>query len=170
MRTIIVLWMIACLAGCSYFVSMDELARNIQAQMQQEFNSNQDYQRYRFTVQRVKIVQRQGNQFNAISHLNYQGEAYPVNVKIFKVDGGYRWAIEEDAFAFIDEIEIEQYRQQLDRELQQLAAALDDLEPVDESKEHERGSLVTPIAEPEFQGVSYQEEPVPVGNITAYTQ
>ena len=90
--------------------------------------------------------------------------------KIFKVDGGYRWAIEEDAFAFIDEIEIEQYRQQLDRELQQLAAALDDLEPVDESKEHERGSLVTPIAEPEFQGVSYQEEPVPVGNITAYTQ
>lgn len=170
MRTIIVLWMIACLAGCSYFVSMDELARNIQAQMQQEFNSNQDYQRYRFTVQRVKIVQRQGNQFNAISHLNYQGEAYPVNVKIFKVDGGYRWSIEEDAFAFIDEIEIEQYRQQLDRELQQLASALDDLEPVDESKEHERGSLVTPIAEPEFQGVSYQEEPVPVGNITAYTQ
>lgn len=170
MRTIIVLWMIACLAGCSYFVSMDELARNIQAQMQQEFNSNQDYQRYRFTVQRVKIVQRQGNQFNAISHLNYQGEAYPVNVKIFKVDGGYRWAIEEDAFAFIDEIEIEQYRQKLDRELQQLAAALDDLEPVDESKEHERGSLVTPIAEPEFQGVSYQEEPIPVGNITAYTQ
>ena len=107
MRTIIVLWMIACLAGCSYFVSMDELARNIQAQMQQEFNSNQDYQRYRFTVQKVKIVQRQGNQFKAISHLNYQGEAYPVNVKIFKVDGGYRWSIEEDAFAFIDEIEIE---------------------------------------------------------------
>ena len=106
MRTIIVLWMIACLAGCSYFVSMDELARNIQAQMQQEFNSNQDYQRYRFTVQKVKIVQRQGNQFKAISHLNYQGEAYPVNVKIFKVDGGYRWSIEEDAFAFIDEIEI----------------------------------------------------------------
>ncbi len=170
MKKIMMLWMVACLAGCSYFVSMDELARNIQAQMQQEFNSNQDYQRYRFTVQRVKIVQRQGNQFNAISLLNYQGEAYPVNVKIFKVDGGYRWAIEEDAFAFIDEIEIEQYRQQLDRELQQLAAALDDLEPVDESKEHERGSLVTPIAEPEFQGVSYQEEPVPVGNITAYTQ
>src|SRR5690606_42148163 len=107
---------------------------------------------------------------NAMYQLNDQVEAYPVNVKIFKVDGGYRWAIEEDAFAFIDESEIEQYRQQLDRELQQLAAALDDLEPVDESKEHERGSLVTPIAEPELQGVSYQEEPVPVGNITAYTQ
>ena len=40
-------------------------------------------------------------------HLNYQGNEYPINVKISKVNGGYSWAIEDDAFAFIDEIEIE---------------------------------------------------------------
>ncbi|MCO8085564.1 hypothetical protein NI464_09260 [Acinetobacter lwoffii] len=88
MKKIMMLWMVACLAGCSYFVSMDELARNIQTQMQHEFNSNRDYQHYRFTVKKVKIVQRQGNEFQAISHLNYQGEEYPIHVKVFKVDGG----------------------------------------------------------------------------------
>ena len=70
MKKIMMVWMVACLAGCNYFVSMDELARNIQTQMQHEFNSNQDYQRYRFTVKKVNIVQRQGNEFQAISHLN----------------------------------------------------------------------------------------------------
>lgn len=169
MKTIMMLWMIACLTGCSYFVSMDELARNIQTQMQREFNSNQHYQRYRFTVQKVKIVQRQGHEFKAISHLNYQGEEYPVNVKIFKVEGGYSWSIEDDAFAFIDEIEVEQYRQQLDRELQQLASALDDLEPGPELKQNTSSSLLIPVAEPLPQGGSDQEEPIPVGNITAYT-
>lgn len=170
MKKIMMLWMVACLAGCSYFVSMDELARNIQTQMQREFNSNRDYQHYRFTVKKVKIVQRQGNEFQAISHLNYQGEEYPIHVKVFKVDGGYSWSIKDDAFAFIDEIEIEKYRQQLDRELQQLASALDDLEPVDEPNQNVSGSLITPVAEPALQDVSYQEEPIPVGNITAYTQ
>ena len=170
MKKIMMLWMVACLAGCSYFVSMDELARNIQTQMQREFNSNRDYQHYRFNVKKVKIVQRQGNEFQAISHLNYQGEEYPIHVKVFKVDGGYSWSIEDDAFAFIDEIEIEKYRQQLDRELQQLASALDDLEPVDEPNQNVSGSLITPVAEPALQDVSYQEEPIPVGNITAYTQ
>ena len=170
MKKIMMLWMVACLTGCSYFVSMDELAKNIQTQMQREFNSNRDYQHYRFTVKKVKIVQRQGNEFQAISHLNYQGEEYPIHVKVFKVDGGYSWSIEDDAFAFIDEIEIENYRQQLDRELQQLASALDDLEPVDEPNQNVSGSLITPVAEPALQDVSYQEEPIPVGNITAYTQ
>ena len=70
----------------------------------------------------------------------------------------------------MDEIEIEKYRQQLDRELQQLASALDDLEPVDEPNQNVSGSLITPVAEPALQDVSYQEEPIPVGNITAYKQ
>ncbi|WP_216937500.1 MULTISPECIES: hypothetical protein [unclassified Acinetobacter] len=169
MKKIMMLWMVACLAGCSYFVSMDELARNIQTQMQRELNSNQDYQHYRFTVKKVKIIQRQGNQFQAVSHLNYQGEEYPIHVKVFQVDGGYSWSIEDDAFAFIDEIEIEKYRQQLDLELQQLASALDGLEPAGEPKEQQL-PLITPVAEPALHSVSYREEPIPVGNITAYTQ
>ena len=169
MKKIMMLWMVACLAGCSYFISMDELARNIQTQMQHEFNSNQKYQHYRFTVKKVKIVKRKGNQFQAVSHLDYQGEEYPIQVKVFKADEGYGWSIEDDAFAFVDEIEIEKYRQQLDRELQQLAAALDDLEPVDEPNQQQL-PFVTPVAEPELHGVSYQEESIPVGNITAYTQ
>ena len=151
MKKIMMLWMVACLAGCSYFVSMDELARNIQTQMQREFNSNRDYQHYRFTVKKVKIVQRQGNEFQAISHLNYQGEEYPIHVKVFKVDGGYSWSIEDDAFAFIDEIEIEKYRQQLDRELQQLASALDDLEPVDEPNQNVSGSRSHPWLNPHYK-------------------
>ena len=85
--------------------------------MQQEFNANPNYQHYRLTVVNVKIRHRKGNEFEAVSHLNYQGNEYPINVKISKVNGGYSWAIEDDAFAFIDEIEIEKYRQQLDREL-----------------------------------------------------
>ncbi|MCO8085563.1 hypothetical protein NI464_09255 [Acinetobacter lwoffii] len=47
---------------------------------------------------------------------------------------------------------------------------MDDLEPVDEPNQTISGSLITPVAEPALQDVSYQEEPIPVGNITAYTQ
>lgn len=170
MKKIIMILMIACLAGCSYFVSIDELARNIQGQMQQEFNANPNYQHYRLTVVNVKIRHRKGNGFEAVSHLNYQGNEYPINVKISKVNGGYSWAIEDDAFAFIDEIEIEKYRQQLDRELEQLASSLDDLEPVNEPTSIELGPDVRSVTEPVLQAASYDEEPIPVGNITAYTQ
>ena len=85
------------------------------------------------------------------------------------MNGGYSWAIEDDAFAFIDEIEIEKYRQQLDRELEQLASSLDDLEPVNEPTSIELGPDVRPVTEPVLQAASYDEEPIPVGNITAYT-
>lgn len=169
MKKIMMLWMIACLAGCSYFVSIDELARNIQEQIQREFNANPDYQHYRLTVRNVKIVHRQGNEFEAVSQLNYQGHEYPVSVKIIKVNGGYSWSIEDDAFAFIDEIEIEKYRQQLDRELEQLSASLDDLESVEEPVRVELSSNIRPAIEPAVQAASYDEEPIPVGNITAYT-
>ena len=64
---IIMILMIACLAGCSYFVSIDELARNIQGQMQQEFNANPNYQHYHLTVVNVKIRHRKGNEFEAVS-------------------------------------------------------------------------------------------------------
>ncbi len=169
MKKIMMLWVIACLAGCSYFVSIDELARNIQEQIQREFNANPDYQHYRLTERNVKIVHRQGNEFEAVSQLNYQGHEYPVNVKIIKVNGGYSWSIEDDAFAFIDEIEIEKYRQQLDRELEQLSASLDDLESVEEPVRVELSLNIRPAIEPVVQAASYDEEPIPVGNITAYT-
>ena len=170
MKKIMMLWMIACLAGCSYFVSIDELARNIQEQMQREFNANPEYQHYHLTVVKVKVVHRKGNEFEAVSQLNYQGHEYPINVKITKANGGYSWLIEDDAFAFIDEIEVEKYRQQLDRELEQLAASLEDLEPVAEPKMVEPDSNIRAAAKPVVQVASYDEEPIPVGNITAYTQ
>lgn len=170
MKKIMILGMLTYLVGCSYFVSMDELARNIQVQMQDEFNSNQDYQHYRFSVKKVKIIQRKGNQFKAISHVNYQGKDYPVNVRIFKVNGGYTWSIEDDAFAFIDEIEIEQYRQQLDRELQQLSSALEDLDVGEDTENTLLGLQRPPAIESAFQYKADREEAIPVGNITAYTE
>ena len=177
MKKIMMLWMIACLAGCSYFVSIDELARNIQEQIQQEFNANPDYQHYRLTVLNVKIVHRQGNEFEAVSQLNYQGHEYPVNVKIIKVNGGYSWSIEDDAFAFIDEIEIEKYRQQLDRELEQITLSLDqdDLSTkVSVQQENfATGAMVQGSVAQQEQTMpkpNHDEKPYPVGNINAYTQ
>jgi hypothetical protein len=170
MKKIMILLMIACLAGCSYFVSMDELAENIQGQMQREFNTNPDYQSYRLTVVRVKILQHKDNSFEAVSQLNYQGDEYPVQVKIIKERGGYRWSVEDKDFAFIDDIEIEKYRQQLDRELQQLASSLDEPEPGTQPVTVQLGAEIRPVMEPVVQPVVHQEEPIPAGNITAYTR
>ena len=167
MKKIMMGFMIACLAGCSYFISTEELARNIQGQMQREFNANPDYQDYHLKVLQVKIVQRTGNGFQAISQLSYQGHEYPIEVQIAKAGGGYNWSIEKDAFTFIDEIEIEKYRQQLDRELAQLAASL---EPVNEATTLESVANSYPAVEPVLHSASDNVEPIPVGNITAYSQ
>lgn len=156
----------AALTGCSYFISIDEVARHIEAQMQREFNANTEYKHYHLIVDDVQITERKGDEFKAISKLKYQGQPFVIDVKIEKMDGGFSWKIEQDAFAFIDEIEIEKYKQQLDRELEQISDSLEQedttqavVEPVlDQPK------VINPTVKP------YDEKPYPVGNITAYSK
>ena len=155
------------MSACSYFVSIDELSRNIQSQMQREFNSSLDYRHYRLKVMEVKIIERSGDHFRAISKVEYQGQSFPIQVSIQKVEQGYSWQLEDDAFAFIDEVEIRRYEQQLQQELAMISAEFEQ----DEGFEDDSENNITKAATQESTMASQRvEEPIPVGNITAYTQ
>lgn len=165
LKVLMMLCMVA-LAGCSYFISIDEVARHIEAQMQREFNANTEYKHYHLIVDDVQITERKGDEFKAISKLKYQGKPFVIDVKIEKMDSGFSWKIEQDAFAFIDEIEIEKYKQQLDRELEQISVSLDQEDTMHIAVEDE-------LTQPEAMNhtvKSYDEKPYPVGNITAYSK
>ncbi|MFV5490528.1 hypothetical protein [Acinetobacter sp. ASP199] len=167
MKRISLLFLSLLLSACSYFVSIDELSSNIQSQMQREFNSSLDYRHYRLKVMAVKIVERSGDHFQAISQVQYQGQSFPVKVSIQKVEQGYSWQLEDDAFAFIDEVEIRRYEQQLQQELAMISAEFEQ----DEGFEDHRVNEITEAAAQESTMASQRvEAPIPVGNITAYTQ
>lgn len=167
MKRISLLFLTLLLFACSYFVSVDELSRNIQSQMQREFNSSLDYRHYRLKVMDVKITERSGDHFQAISQIQYQGQSFPVQVSIQKVEQGYSWQLEDDAFAFIDEVEIQRYEQQLQQELAMISAEFEH----DEGFEDNRANDATEAAAQESTMAAQRvEEPIPVGNITAYTQ
>lgn len=156
----------AVLTGCSYFVSIDEVARQVEAQMQREFNANVEYKNYHLIVDDVQITERKGNEFKAISKLKYQGQPFVIDVKIEKMADGFNWSIEQEAFSFIDEIEIEKYKQQLDRELEQLSVSLD-------QEDTSQAETQTEVIQPQSVNhpvKSYDEKPYPVGNITAYSK
>lgn len=167
MKTILMLLWVLVLSACSYFISVDELARNIQHQMQREFNANTDYRHYRLTVVDVKIIERHGNDFKAVSTLQYQGQPFDIDVHIQQQDGGYNWILQEDAFAFIDEVELERYQRQLERELNQLTTALDQENLPEVELKEETSELIPPLQE--FKSPPRVEPPIPVGNISAYT-
>jgi len=167
MKRISLLFLTLLLFSCSYFVSIDELSRNIQSQMQREFNSSLDYRHYRLKVMDVKIMERSGDHFQAISQIQYQGQSFPVKVSIQKVEQGYSWQLEDDAFAFIDEVEIQRYEQQLQEELAMISAEFEQDEGFEDEKDNEISEAATRESRTTSQRV---EEPIPVGNITAYTK
>ncbi|ATO18645.1 hypothetical protein BS636_02690 [Acinetobacter sp. LoGeW2-3] len=167
MKRISLLFLVLILSACSYFVSIDELSRNIQAQMQREFDSSLDYRHYRLKVMDVKIVERSHNSFQAISQVQYQGESFPIKVLIQKVEQGYSWQLEEDAFAFIDEVEIQRYEQQLQQELAMISA---EFEHDDGFDDYQVNKTTTAVEQEPSMASQRVEEPIPVGNITAYSQ
>lgn len=169
MKKISLILLSGLLAACSYFISIDELARNIQQQMQREFNSSADYRAYRLQVMQLKVTERSGQQFKALAQVRYQGQDYPLQVYIQQVEQGYTWQLEEDAFAFIDEVEIQRYQQQLEQELAALSLQLEQ-----EQAQNQLFQAQTSADEIHFQpmqeSVRQIEAPIPVGNITAYTR
>lgn len=159
------------LVGCSYFISTDELSRQIEQQIQHEFDTNTQYQSYHLKVKDLKIIERQGLNFNGQASLQFENQPYTVKVHIFKDVKGYSWRIDETEFAFIDEVELAKYQAQLDQELKKISADLDQatedviLEKVPESYVGLRE---------ESDNSDYQwtddDEPFPKGNITVNSQ
>ena len=134
--------------------------------MQREFNANVEYKNYHLIVDDVQITERKGNEFKAISKLKYQGQPFVIDVKIEKMDGGFNWSIEQEAFSFIDEIEIAKYQKQLDQELEQISVSLEQEDTTQTASENEPAKAEV-VAHPVK---SYDEKPYPIGNITAYSK
>ena len=83
------------------------------------------------------------------------------------MEQGYSWQLEDDAFAFIDEVEIQRYEQQLQEELAMISAEFEQDEGFEDEKVNEISEAATRESRTTSQRV---EEPIPVGHITAYTK
>ena len=163
------IFLLVSLTGCSYFVSTDELSRQIEQQMQHEFDLNPNYRQYHLRIQNIKVLERKGLSFKAQATLQYDGQPYTVLVEIYKDLQGYAWKIDEEQFAFIDEAEIAKYQAQLDQELNHLVEELEqpteEVEPVTSAPESYVG-LREEEDPSDYQWTGYDDEPFPKGNIT----
>lgn len=126
MKTIAFAVLISLMAGCSNFVSTDDVAATVKNQMQQDFASNQAYEAYDFNVIDLTLKKEETDYFKGLSTLKYQGKSYPVEVEVFRLeDGSYLWQVEPEQFAFVDDVELERYKKGLDREFNDLVNAIE---------------------------------------------
>ncbi|OTG80966.1 hypothetical protein B9T33_08295 [Acinetobacter sp. ANC 5054] len=156
------------LTGCSYFVSSDELSRQIEQQMQREFDTNSAYQSYHLKVKDLKIIERKGLNIKGQASLQFENKPYTVMVQIFKDVQGYSWKIDETEFTFIDEVEMAKYQAQLDQELQNFSAELDhgSEEIIPEKVPESYVGLREETDNSDYTWTDSDEEPFPKGNIT----
>ena len=126
--------------GCNQFVSTDDIADNIKAQMQEEFDTNSDFSEYHLKVVGLTVVKQAANQYKGLSEIRYKGKIYKVSVDILMDKDNYMWEIPAENFEFIQKAALKEYQQEV-------AKALDEIE-----------AYPTPQPEyrPQAQEVSYQ--------------
>ena len=126
MKKLSIAFLMLLMVGCSNYVSTDEVTATVKNQMQQDLASNSSYQSYDLSVLDLSLEKQSAEHFKGVSTLKYQNKAYDVDVMVYKLDdGSYYWQIEPEEFAFIDDIELDKYSQQLEKEFTDLVNALE---------------------------------------------
>lgn len=114
------------MVGCSNFASTQDVTATVKHQMQQDFASEKAYEAYDLSVVDLKLEKEDRNYFKGSTTLKYQNKNYPVDVEVFRLeDGSYLWQAEPEQFAFIDDVELDRYKENLDREFNDLVNAIE---------------------------------------------
>lgn len=116
----------------------------LQLQLQQQLNQAQELKSYEMKVISLDLEEHTEGVYYGHSTLEYAGQHYPITLLVLITDQQeYIVNIPYEDFGFLDDIAIEKYRAQLDREFQLLVGEFDINTPVNQVNTIE-SSIKTP--------------------------
>lgn len=126
MKSLLCILVISLIAGCSNYVSSDEMTTDVRTELQEQLDHDGQFKKYDIQVVDLHLNKMSDGVYEGQSTLAYNGTTYPVSMLVLVTDEGeYIVNIPNDDFAFLDDIELERYRAQLEKEFQDLVGALD---------------------------------------------
>ena len=133
MKFILVLSILLLCSACRNYVTPEEMQDDLQAQLQQEFDQAQEYKAYQLSVIDLQLEEWTPGVYQGQSTVEYAGQQYPISLLVqVTSDNEYIIDIPNEDFAFVDEIELARYREQLEQEFQMLVGHFDMNAPYDE--------------------------------------
>lgn len=126
MKSVLCILIFSFIAGCSNYVSSDEMTTEVRTELQEQLDHDGQFKKYDIQVIDLHLTKMSDGVYEGKSMLEYNGLEYPITMLVLVTDEGeYIVNIPNEDFAFLDEIELERYRVQLEQEFQDLVGALD---------------------------------------------
>ena len=126
MKLFLCILVFSLIAGCSNYLSPEEMTSEVQTELQDQLDHDGQLKKYDFQVIDLHLTKMSDGVYEGKSTLEYNDLEYPIGMLVLVTDDGeYIVNIPNDDFAFLDEIELERYRVQLEKEYQDLVGALD---------------------------------------------
>jgi hypothetical protein len=114
------------LTACSNYVSSEEMNKDVKIVLQQQLDHRGELKNYEISVKDLDLTKKSDDVYEGISTLEYNGADYKVDLLVLVTsDGNYIVNIPNEDFSFIDDLEIERYRAQLEKEFQSLVSEID---------------------------------------------
>ena len=114
------------LSACSNYVSQEEMSSQLKKQLQFQLDHHQAFKKYDMQVLDLKLTPMSDGVYAGQSHLSFDGHTYPISLLVQVTDQqNYIINIPNDDFGFIDDVELEKYRAQLEQEFQTLVGHFD---------------------------------------------
>lgn len=126
MRSLLLALFMVFAVGCNYFVSTDQIAKDVKEQIQQEFDTQSQFKDYHFKISDLTVIQQQGNQYKGLAEVIYEGKVHRISVNILMDGEKYIWEIPAENFNFVRNIELEKYQKELDEKLQNIQLEAED--------------------------------------------
>lgn len=118
--------LLLCCASCSNYVSTEELNAALKIKLQNQLDESQQLKNYDMQVLDLKLTEMSKDVYAGQSTLSYAGQVYPISMLVLVIDEkDFIVNIPNEDFAFLDEVELEKYRAQLEQEFQTLVGAWD---------------------------------------------
>jgi len=93
------------MAGCG--LSKEQIGETVKSSMQEKFNSDPQFKKWRLTVTDVQVLSKGGNQYQGIAKITHEGTSHDVPVEITVDGNNVMWQVAPGGFAFIFQKEME---------------------------------------------------------------
>ncbi len=126
MRSLLLALFIVFAVGCNYFISTEQIAKDVKEQIQQEFDTQSQFKDYHFKINNLTVIKQQGNQYKGLAEVLYEGQVHRIAVNILMDGEKYIWEIPAENFNFVRNIELEKYQKELDDRLNSIQLEAED--------------------------------------------
>ena len=126
MRSLLLALFIVFAVGCNYFISTEQIAKDVKEQIQQEFDTQSQFKDYHFKINNLTVIKQQGNQYKGLAEVLYEGQVHRIAVNILMDGEKYIWEIPAENFNFVHNIELEKYQKELDDRLNSIQLEAED--------------------------------------------